>query len=361
MTINHFNYLKMKKFENLKIRTLIFIASVFVITSCNNKKETVNQPAVTKLPLVRIQPVVKTRLVSYLDVTGTVQANIFSDIKSPADGIIEKLYVRENQFAEKDRLVAVINPNERVSLIANNQLQIQNLEKKLKTPGISAEEYNSLTAELENAKNNLDYARKMYQTIPVICPMNGMVTHRWLDEGSQVSAKEKIITVSDMNSLVIKAEVNEKFFSSIKQGKKIPVLLDAFPNDTLTGIISLVYPEISADTRTVKFDIKFTNSTKKLLPGMMAQLHIPVDVHEQTIAVPSDAVLTNPANEKFVFIVNKDSVAFRRIVTPGISSKTQTEIIKGLKENEKVVVMGQEMLKDSIKVKIAGTPKSNSK
>jgi multidrug efflux pump subunit AcrA (membrane-fusion protein) len=58
-----------------------------------------------------------------------------------------------------------------------------------------------------------------------------------------------------------------------------------------------------------------------------------------------------------VFVVNKDSIAFKRIVKPGISSRKQIEILSGLNENEKVVVMGQEMLKDSIKVKIAGTPK----
>jgi RND family efflux transporter MFP subunit len=191
--------------------------------------------------------------------------------------------------------------------------------------------------------------------------MNGIVTHRWLDEGSQVGAKEKIITVTDMNSLVIKAEVNEKYFSTITQGKKIPVILDAFPGDTLSGVISLVYPEISADTRTVRFDVKLINTSKKLLPGMMAQLRIPTDIHEKTIAVPVDAVLTNPSNQRFVFVVNNDSTAFKRIVKTGISAKTQIEILSGLTNNENVVVMGQEMLKDSLKVKIAGNPKKPAK
>jgi membrane fusion protein (multidrug efflux system) len=345
------------KFPNSQIFKLILIASILVTQSCKNGNEKTNQQVVKKAPLVNVQPAVKTRMVSFAEFTGTVQANIFSDIKSPADGIIEKLYVRENQTAVKDKLIAIINPNDRVSLIANNQLQIQDLEQKLKAPGISPEEYNALGTELENAKNNLEYAKKMYQIIPVICPMDGMVTHRWLDEGSQISAKEKIITISDMNSLVIKAEVNEKFYPAVSLGKKLPVILDAFPGDTLTGVISLVYPEISADTRTVKFDIKLVKPGKKILPGMMAQLRIPVDIHENAIAIPSDAVLTNPANEKFVFVVNKDSIAFKRIVKPGISSRKQIEILSGLNENEKVVVMGQEMLKDSIKVKIAGTPK----
>jgi len=337
------------------------LMSILVMQSCHRGENTTVQTVAKNMPLVKVQPVVITRMASFADISGTIQANIFSDIKSPADGTIEKLYARENQMAVKDKLIAVINPNDRVSLIANNQMQIQQLEQKLKASGINSEEYNALEKELEKAKNDLEYAKKMYQTIPVICSMNGIVTHRWLDEGSQVGAKEKIITVSDMNSLVIKAEVNEKYFSSITQGKKIPVILDAFPGDTLSGVISLVYPEISADTRTVKFDVKLINSSKKLLPGMMAQLRIPTDIHEKTIAIPADAVLTNPSNQRFVFVVNKDSMAFRRVVKTGLSAKTQIEILSGLTNDENVVVMGQEMLKDSIRVKIAGNPKKPAK
>jgi multidrug efflux pump subunit AcrA (membrane-fusion protein) len=115
----------------------------------------------------------------------------------------------------------------------------------------------------------------------------------------------------------------------------------------------MVYPEISADTRTLKFDVKLVKSDKKILPGMMAQLRIPTEVHENVIAIPSDAVLTNPANERFVFVINKDSMALKRIVKTGIAAKKQIEIVSGLEENENLVIMGQEMLKDSVKVKIA--------
>lgn len=354
-------FLPIFKFSNWHINTLIILATLLISQSCNNGKEQANQPMAKKTPLVKIQPAAKTKMVSFVDITGTVQANIFSDIKSPSDGTIEKLYARENQMVTKDKLVAIVNPNDRVALIANNQLGIQQLEQKINVTDKNTEAYTSLLQELDKAKSNLEYAKKMYQTIPVICTMNGMVTHRWLDEGTQVVAKEKIITISDMSTLVIKAEVNEKFFPAIATGKKLPVILDAFPGDTLAGVISLVYPEISADTRTVKFDVKLIKSDKKLLPGMMAQLRIPTEIHENAIAVPSDAVLTNPANERFVFVVNKDSIAFKRIVKPGISAKKQIEILSGLAENEKVVIMGQEMLKDSLKVKIAGTPKNNTK
>lgn len=341
----------------IKYIVLITVAGSFVLQSCKSGEQKVTQQVAKKTPVVKVMSVTKSKMVSFIDITGTIQANVFTEIKSPVDGIIESLFVRENQRTEKDKIIAVINPNDRLSLIANNKLQIVELEQKVNAVEKTSLEYNSLVKELEKAKSNFEYAKNMYKTVPVICPMNGIVTQRWLDQGSQISAKEKIITISDMNSLVIKAEANETYFEVIKQGKKLPVILNAYPNDTLVGIISLVYPQIDPVTRTVKFDIKIQNFRKSLLPGMMASIKIPLSVTENAIAVPDDAVITSPDNKNFLYIIDKDSIAFKIMVTTGISSGKKIEIVKGLKGDENVVVSGQEMLKDSIKVKVMSSPK----
>ncbi|MCA1744569.1 MAG: efflux RND transporter periplasmic adaptor subunit [Bacteroidales bacterium] len=302
--------------------------------------------------MVKVQPALKKNMAAFIEITGTIQANIYTDLLSPADGIIETLTARENQWVAKDKVIAVINPNERVSLISNNQLQVDLLEKRLAEADAEGEK-ELLLLELEKAKSNLDYAEKMYQVIPVVCPMSGLVTQRYTDKGSQVSAKDKIITISDMNSLVIKAEVNEKYFEAIQQGKRLPLMLNAYPNDSLQGVISLVYPQVDALTRSVKFDIKISGFKKRLLPGMMASIKIPVSLNQDAISVPEQAVLTSPDNQSFIFVADKDSIVHRRVVETGMSPGNDLEIVSGLQEQENVVVQGQEMLKDGVKVKFS--------
>ncbi len=342
----------MKKYTIVMLLTLAAL-----LISCNSEKEPEQQPKKKKVPLVSVEPAMKKKMASFIEITGTIQPNIFTDIKSPADGILESLRARENQMVEKDDIIAVINPNDRVAVISSNQLKVELLEENVKEADKNSEKYETLVQELDKAKSNLEYAKNIYQTIPVICPMSGLVTQRWLDEGSQVSANENIITISDMNSLVIKAEVNEKYFQAIKQGKRISVILNAYPNDTLTGKISLVYPQVDPTTRSIKFDIKILNFNKTLLPGMMASIKIPVLTKENVVAVPEHAVLTSPDYKNFLFVINEDSLAIKRIIQTGISSENMLEITQGLKEKEKVVIDGQEMLKDSIKVKIIETAK----
>ena len=340
------------KSDRTLLKFFTFALIVFTLFSCGQSKEQAPKTVAKKNPLVKIQQAQSSKMAVFVEITGTVDANIFTDIKSPADGIVDFLAARENQPVTKDHIVAVINPTDRVAIISANQLELEQLERKIKTVTQGSEEFQSVSVALEKAKSNLEYARNMYQTIPVICPMNGIVTARWTEQGNQVSAKDKIITISDMNSLVIKAEANEQYFEAIKKGKKIPVVLNAYPNDSLQGIISLVYPQVDPVTRSVKFDVRLVNFSKSLLPGMMANLKIPVSVSENLLVVPEQSVLVSPNNDNFLFVVDADSIAHRRIVKTGRVSGNKLEIIAGLKENEKVVVTGQEMLKDSVKVMI---------
>jgi len=300
-------------------------------------------------------------MTSTLELTGTVQANLFSEIQSPADGAIEILKARESQWVEKGEIIATINPLDRLSLVSEYRLKIQHLEKQLGTTDQTTEDYNALVQELETQRKNLEYAGEMYQTIPVVCPIQGMVTERYLDEGSQVSARDRILTVSDMSSLVIKAEINEKYLEAIQQGKTLALILNAYPADTLTGVIERVYPSVDAATRNILFDIRIKNFRKKLLPGMMASVILPVVKKENTLSVPEQAIMVSSKDKKFLFIVDNNLTARRRVVETGIISGNQTEIVKGLNENEKVVVMGQEILQDGMKVTIQEPSKGISK
>lgn len=340
--------------------TFISIAAVTVIAACNQSTDSRQQPTKTAPPLVEVQTASKSAITSSLYVTGTVQANIFTDIKAPSNGIVESLHARENQWVEKGSIIAVINPDDRLALIADNQLQIEKLEQQLKE-NINSTARDSLSYELEKSRANLDYAKDIYQTIPVICPMNGMVTRRWLEVGSQVDTRARIITVSDMSSMVIKTEVNEKYFTAIKKGRKMEVVLNAYPGDTLNGTISLVYPAVDPDTRSISFDIRIQDSSKQLFEGMMASVKIPVAVKQDVIAVPEKAVLVSTGNRPFIYILDKDSLVYHRNVETGIRSGSRMEITSGLEEGEKVIVKGQEMLQEGTKVKVGGNKEGGNK
>ncbi len=345
--------------ERIKTIFLLSASLLIVPISCRNDGGSAQvQPQAKRLPLVSIQSVQTGRMISYIDITGTIEANILTEVTSPVNGIITELHARENQRTVKDRIIAVISPNDRVALIASNQLGIEELEKRLSSSDPDAPEHEYLAAELNKARGNLKYALEMYQPVPVICPMNGVVTSRWVEEGSQVAARDRIVTISDMSSLVIKAEVNEKYFEAVTPGRRVPVVLNAYSADSLTGVISLVYPSVSSDSRSVKFDVRIQGFSKKLVPGMMATLKIPVYTNDKALMVNDDAILTTPDNRKFLFVVGSDSIAQQRFIRSGVTVNGQTEITDGIREGENVVISGQEALRNNVKVAMPSTSKN---
>ena len=99
-----------------------------LLFSCsgNNKKAEVKPK---KLPLVKVQAVTTSKMALFTEVSGTIQANVFTEIKSSADGIIEILSARENDRVTEGQLIAIINPNDRVNIISNNSLLVEKLTK----------------------------------------------------------------------------------------------------------------------------------------------------------------------------------------------------------------------------------------
>jgi len=85
---------------------------------------------------------------------------------------------------------------------------------------------------------------------------------------------------------------------------------------------------------------------------MTATIDLITEQHSQSLAVPGDAVLSDINNNAFVFIVDKDTIAHKKIVQVGISSNGKTEIVNGIDENQLLVIKGQERLKEGKKAKI---------
>ena len=90
-----------------------------------------------------------------------------------------------------------------------------------------------------------------------------------------------------------------------------------------------------------------------LIPGMFARLKLPLQTVADAVVVPGEAVLVLPSGEKVAFIL-KDGKAQRRMLQTGLEAGGQVQIISGLQPGEKVVVAGNEKLKDGMEVKAQG-------
>lgn len=340
---------------NNSIRLLAAVAVLAIMSSCgggksSDQKNTKNAPPVW----VATELARKQDISSEIVITGNIKPNTTGTIKSPVNGIITELKVRENDWVNRGDVILIINPSERVTLIAKYNQELKLLRNKLTENGNDTD---SIRMQIIKAEENLKFAETMYQKIPVTSEVAGRVSVRHVDKGSEVSAKDLLIEVFDPQSLVIKAEVNEKYFPIIKLGKVLPVKLISYPNEIFEGRITLVYPKVNEQTRSIMFDVTL-NKKIELMEGMLAEITLTTELKQDVVSIPDDAIMSSHKNERFVFTVDADSIVHRHKIETGLSSGGFTEVVSGIGLDDKIVVKGQEVLKDGITVKITDTKKT---
>lgn len=342
---------KIKSIYCIIEKLLLLLLSGIILFSCAKEPKQEEKKPKAKKPLVKIEVLELSSISKSVKLTGTVEAKIVTNILAPIDGYVEKLNVRENQFVNKDKELAILGSQERVSLISMKKNELEQLEAKIQETPSDSGEYPVLIQKLEKVKNEFEYAKKLFLGVPVMSPLSGVITQKLIEKGSGVSAKQILLTITDFNSLIIKSSVSEDLFNKIKLGDKLRVIFNTMPDNEFIARVSLKYKEIDPVTRNLQIECKIIGNNRQIIPGMMAELEFVSEKADNTIIVPNDVFIVNQQGEKVVYVV-KDSTAHQIIVTTGISNENVTEVTYGLKEGDKLVVLGQELLADGINVNI---------
>jgi membrane fusion protein, copper/silver efflux system len=125
----------------------------------------------------------------------------------------------------------------------------------------------------------------------------------------------------------------------VTPGSRVDVHLPAYPNEKLSGRVSAILPEVNAATRTLRARVEVSNPGGRLKPGMYANVDFSPRARDALI-VPSDSVIRTGTRD--VVIVAEGGGRFHPAeVQIGTETAGSTEILKGLKAGDRVVVSGQ--------------------
>jgi membrane fusion protein (multidrug efflux system) len=158
-----------------------------------------------------------------------------------------------------------------------------------------------------------------------------------------------IVTIINMDTVKILMGVNEKDVSRVTIGLDTEIRVDAWPGKVFKGKVTNVAPIVNPLNRTTEVEVLIENRDGALKPGMFARVAIVIEAHENAVVVPHDAVVESESGRS-VFVVEGDR-ASRRTLTTGFLDGAALEVRSGLKGGERLIVIGQQRLKDGVKVK----------
>lgn len=164
-----------------------------------------------------------------------------------------------------------------------------------------------------------------------------------IQEGTTVRERQIIITIPDTSVMQVRSKVHESNIKRVKQGQKVRIRVDAFPEESLIGKVDKVAVLPNAQNRWLNPDLKVYDTFiivdgtyPWLKPGMTAQVEILVAEMKDVLYVPLQSVF-NIDNQQVCYVQKGNDVEMR-VVKTGEFNESFIEIKEGLKEGEKVLL-----------------------
>jgi Cu(I)/Ag(I) efflux system membrane fusion protein len=180
-------------------------------------------------------------------------------------------------------------------------------------------------------------------------PINGYITQKAVVEGTRVLPGDRIFDIADLSSLWVIADIYVYELPMIKVGQPARITLNHFPGKEFSSKIDYIYPILSGETRTAKVRFVIPNPGGQIKPQMFTDVELKIDLGKK-LAIPEDAVI-DTGTKKVVYVDKGEGFFEPREVVLGLSGEGIVEVIKGLKEGEKVASAANFLIDSEAKLK----------
>lgn len=254
---------------------------------------------------------------------------------------------------EADLKFAQVNLERSQNLFQRNLLPRQSLDDAESRQAAAAAQVDLARAQISQTKARLEELRITLSNTSVTSPVNGFVGKRNVDVGAWASQQAPVVSVVDISSVRLVANVVEKDLRLVNPGDPATVSVDAFPGETFKGRIARVAPVLDPATRTAEIEIEVPNGDYRLKPGMYARMDVTIESRQGTTLVPKVSVV-DYTGTRGVFTMTAENKAKFVPIEIGIEDSDRVEVRNGLSVGDTVVTNGASSLRDNDTLVMAG-------
>ena len=331
-------------------KTLLFALAALTMVACG-KKQTAATQEVERIEQVRTTILQPREIEREISVSTNLQGYLTQNVAPSLTGKIEHIYceVGDKVVAGKD-LVRMDQTQYKTTKISLSNLEIEKnrIEQLLKFGSATQQQYDQLLAQYNSTKEQLEF---LQANTYVKAPFNGVISAKTYEDGELYSG-QPILVLTQIDKLKALVAIPESYFPMFKEGMKLTLTSEIYPDKTFPATVEVVYPTIDATSHTFQVKIVVPNSKELLRPGMYVTTTIGLG-KANTIVAPYQAVeKLVGANDRYVFI-NDNGVARRVTVTLGQRFDQDVEIIAPeIVPGVEMVTVGQHKLVDGSKINV---------
>lgn len=366
------------------IKTASVIAIVGISATFQNcgpskaKEEEEQKKTVTEIPAPETFTLQKGQVSSSLQIPGELTAFQQVDLYAKISSFVRKLHADVGTEVHQGQLLATMEAPEISAQLstAASKLQAQEaiyqaskanydrLVETSKTPGTVSQsdldfalaKQNSDFAQLDALKSSQNEITETRNYLEIRAPFSGIISARNVSAGAYVGPSGKgsefpLFTLVEQKKLRLVVSVPEAYNASLSGKTEVTFTVKSLPNQKFTAKVSRQAGMLDNRLRAQRTEMDVINNDRKLLPGMITEVSVPLEGSINSFVVPKSAVLNSTQGVYLIKVINGKAEWFP--VKTGNSDADHQEIFGDLREGDVIVKSANEEIRDDSPVKVA--------
>jgi len=327
---------------------LYTLAALTLIACGKNDASTEQEERVEQVRTTVLQPREIEREIS---VSTNLQGYLTVNVAPSLTGKIEHIYCEVGDKVSQGQSLVTLDQTQykttKISL-ANIETEKNRIEQLLKTGSATQQQYDQILTQYNSTKEQLEFleANTYYKA-----PFAGVISAKNYEDGELYSG-QPIMVLTLIDKLKALVAIPEMYFPRFKEGMKLTLTSEIYPDEVFPATVEVVYPTIDASSHTFQVKVVIPNGRQLLRPGMYVTTTIGLG-KTNTIVAPYQAVeKLVGANDRYVFL-NENGRAKRVAVELGQRFDQEIEIIAPeIVPGVEMVTTGQHKLVDGVKLNV---------
>lgn len=293
--------LAVKKVKKILIFCAVAVFFFILILLVTNRKK--DEQKIETLPVVVIQKPVRQNLVESISISGYIEAKSMIPVVPFVSGTITEYPVSVGDYVEKNQLLAKIDDKPfRQQMIQAEAAYFaakstyDRVESLYKAGATTQQNYDTTRAQYDANKAQYDLAKLQLGYTEVCSPISGTVLVADQAVGDIGNQQSPVAIVADLNNLVVRLKVPEKYFDlfvSEKENLSVKITRPAeknlFEDAVSPAIIENIAPYVSPQNKTFEVVCRLTQNSERFKPGMFVKVQIAYKTYENVPVIPLNA------------------------------------------------------------------------
>jgi membrane fusion protein (multidrug efflux system) len=345
--------------------------------SSNGEEPTNKIAAPAVVATTEVVPLQKGMLSSSLQIPGELVAFQQVDLYAKENSFVRKLYVDVGSKVKAGQLLVTMEAPELNSLEAAAQSRLKSQEaiyiasksnydrllETSKTPGtISQNDLDQAIAKKNSDFAQWDAAKAQFREVndrrnylEIRAPFNGVITTRNANPGAYVGPSGKgsefpLFTLQEQKKLRLVIYVPEAYSGYLDQQDKVNFTVNAYPNEKFSAQVKRLSGALDYKLRSQRIEMDVANESKKLLPGMVSNVIIPLSTKDSTYILPKTAIVSSQERIFVIKVVNNKAEWVD--VKKGRENEGKVEVFGELTAGDLIVMRGSEEVRNGSTVTV---------